>query len=244
MGYRLAFLFLFSEWTNQALKTWFAAPRPHDVDPKLYAPIKTTGYGIPSGHTQGTVVTWGNLATQLKSALWWTLAIVIPLFVGIGRMYLGDHFPQDVIAGALIGIVLVAGYAWLQPRAATWLNARASFALRLVLAAMVPLALAIIYLGTAAVGLGAMLGFLVGLVLEERYVRFSPRAVWWKQALKLAIGLAIALGLRLGLKPLLGDAAMMTMLRYAVIGLWMALGAPWVFVIAKLAGHESANARE
>jgi membrane-associated phospholipid phosphatase len=116
IGYRLAFLFLVSAWTNAFFKNVFAAPRPHDVDPKLYAPIKTTGYGIPSGHTQGTVVTWGNLATQLKTRAWWTLAILIPLFVGIGRMYLGDHFPQDVLAGAGLGVLLVVGYALVQPR--------------------------------------------------------------------------------------------------------------------------------
>ncbi len=236
VGYRLAFLFLFSAWVNAFLKNVFAAPRPHDVDPKLYAPIKTTGYGIPSGHTQGTLVTWGNLATQLRRPLWWALAIVIPLGVGIGRMYLGDHFPQDVIAGALIGIVLVAGYAAFEPGVAAWLNARASLALKLVLATLVPLALAIVFLDTAAVPLGALLGFGIGLVLEEKYVRFEPRGAWWKQVLKFAIGIAIALGLRLGLKPLLGDVAAMNFVRYAIIGAWMSLGAPWVFVQSKLAG--------
>lgn len=238
IGYRLAFLFLFSEWSNQLLKNVFAAPRPYQVNDKLYAPVKTGGYGIPSGHTQGTVVTWGNLATQLKSSLWWVLAVAIPLCVGIGRMYLGDHFPQDVIAGAIIGIMLVAAYAVLQPRAATWLNARASFTLKLTLAVIVPLALAAIFLSTAAVGLGALLGFAIGLVLEEEYVRFDPRGVWWKQIVKLAIGLAVALGLRLALKPILPAGDVFTFVRYTVIGLWMALGAPWVFVVARLAEKE------
>lgn len=241
VGYRLAFLFLFSAWANAFLKNVFAAPRPYDVDPKLYAPIKTTGYGIPSGHTQGTLVTWGNLATQLKTRLWWTLAVVIPLFVGIGRMYLGDHFPQDVLAGALIGIVLVAVYAVCEPRVSAWLNARASLALQLALAAIVPIALAIVFLGTAAVPLGALFGFGIGLVLEEKYVRFSPRGVWWKQVLKFALGIAIALGLRFALKPLLGDTALMNFARYALIGAWMSLGAPWMFVRARLAGQTAAK---
>jgi len=234
IGYRLAFLFLVSAWTNAFFKNVFAAPRPHDVDPKLYAPIKTTGYGIPSGHTQGTVVTWGNLATQLKTRAWWTLAILIPLFVGIGRMYLGDHFPQDVLAGAGLGVLLVVGYALVQPRLGEWVASQ-SIGLQLGLAVLLPVALAIVYLDTAAVPLGALAGFGIGLVLEEKYVRFSPRGEWWKQIIKLVIGMAIAFGLRIALKAVLGDAALMNLARYAIIGFWLAFGAPWVFVQGKLA---------
>jgi membrane-associated phospholipid phosphatase len=234
LAYRLAFLFLFSSYVNQFFKNLFAAPRPYQVDPKLYAPLKTTGYGIPSGHTQSATVTWGYFATQLKTPLWWTLAIALPLLVGIARMYLGDHFPQDVIAGALIGAILVALFAAFQARAAQWLT-RASFAMRLALAIIVPLVLAALALKDSGAALGALWGFAVGLVLEEEYLRFEPRGEWWKQIAKLVIGLAIALGLRVGIKPLLPEGDVFTLARYAVIGFWLSFGAPWVFVKSKLA---------
>ena len=69
-------------------------------------------------------------------------------------------------------------------------------------------------------------------------MRFEPRGVWWKQVLKLTIGLAIALGLRLAIKPLLPPGNVSDMLRYAVIGLWLGLGAPWAFVLARLARRQ------
>jgi len=58
--------------------------------------------------------------------------------------------------------------------------------------------------------------------------------VWWKQIIKIVIGLAVAIALRFALKPLLPAGDMFTMVRYAVIGFWMGVGAPWMFVIARL----------
>jgi membrane-associated phospholipid phosphatase len=244
LGYRFAFLFLLAEFANEFLKSIFAQPRPHQVSDKLYAPIKTAGYGIPSGHTQRNIVTWGYFATQLGRPLtralawlWWVIAFVIPILVGIARMYLGDHFPQDVIAGWLIGAAIVVIYVALQPRVAAWL-ARASFALKLAIAIIAPLALAAILLvQNISVTMGALLGFGVGAVLEDKYLRFSSRGEWWKQIVKLAIGLGIGLGLRIVLKPILGDALPMNFVRYAIIGWWFAFGAPWVFVKARLAAN-------
>ncbi len=235
VGYRLAGVFLFSSFLNETLKAVFAQPRPYQVDKNLWAPVQQPGYGIPSGHTQNTLTTWGNLATQLRRRGWWALAFAIPLSVGFGRMYLADHFPQDVIAGAILGVALVAGYAVLEPPATRWIIAQ-SLARKLALAVLAPLALALVFFSVkTAVPIGAMLGFFVGAILEERYVRFSPRGAWWQHLLKFALGVAIGLGLRVALKPLLGETPVGDTIRYAIIGVWFALGAPWVFVLARLA---------
>lgn len=234
LGIRLAAVFLFSTYVNQSLKDLFAAPRPHQF-PNIWSPFKTAGYGIPSGHTQGTTVFWGYLGTQLKTRPWWTLAILIPLFVGIGRMYLGDHFPQDVLAGWAIGIVLVAAYAIFQPRVGEWI-AKQSLALQLVLAIVIPLALlALHFTADTAKSVGVLLGFYAALVIEQKYVRFATRAVVWKQIAKFVLGLAVLLALRFGLKALFPEHALFDLLRYALMGAWVALGAPWVFVKTKLA---------
>ncbi len=234
IGMRLGFLFLFSMYLNQVLKDFFAAPRPYQVDSKLYSPVKQSGYGIPSGHAQGTTTVWGYIATQLGS-FWWGIAIAIPLLVSIGRMYLGDHFPQDVIAGAIIGIILVAAYAILEPRVTPWLI-RQNRGIKLGLAAGVPLVLAVLHLTTdTATVLGTLLGFYVGLVFEEDWFAFDARNVWWKQIVKFALAIVIVLGLRFGLKAVFPATAVFDMLRYTIIGLWVGLGAPWLFVSIGLA---------
>lgn len=234
LGIRLGAVLLFSMYLNQSLKDLFAAPRPHQF-PNVWSPFKTAGYGIPSGHTQGTTVFWGYLGTQLKTRLWWTLAIALPLFVGIGRMYLGDHFPQDVLAGWAIGIALVAVYAIFQPRVGEWI-AKQALTTQLALAIVIPLALlALHFTADTAKSVGVLLGFYVALVIENKYVRFATRAVLWKQIVKFALGLAVLLALRFGLKAIFPEQALFDLLRYALMGAWVGVGAPWVFVKARLA---------
>lgn len=235
LGIRIGGVLVLSKYLNLFLKDVFMQPRPYQVDSKLYAPFKTEGYGIPSGHAQDTTAIWGYLATQLKKRAWWVLAIFLAIYVGIGRMYVGDHFPQDVIAGWAIGIVLVAVYAWLQPRAGQWMSQQ-SLTMQIVLAIIVPLVLAALHLtnDTAKVT-GIMLGFFAGLPIEEKYVRFEVRGEVWKQIAKLVLGVAVLLGLRFGLKAIFPEQVIFDLIRYAVMGLWASVGAPWVFVKSKLA---------
>lgn len=241
LGMRLGAVLLFSTYVNQSLKDFFAAPRPYQVDSKLYAPFKTMGYGIPSGHSQGTATFWGYLATQLKTRAWWVLAIALPFFVGIGRMYLGDHFPQDVLLGWTVGIVIVAVYAMFQPRVGAWLG-KQSLRTQIALAIILPLALlALHFTSDTAKSVGVLIGFYAGLPIEERWIRFDARAVWWKQIAKFALGLAILLALRFGLKAIFPEQTLFDFIRYAAMGLWVSLGAPWVFVAARLAHRTSAD---
>ncbi len=238
LGIRLSFLFLVAMYLNQCLKDFFAAPRPYQVDSQLYAPIKQPGYGIPSAHAQSTTTVWGYIATQLRRPFWWGLAIAIPVLVSIGRLYLGDHFPQDVLAGAVLGIVGLAAYILLEPRITAWLKQQ-TLGIKLALAFIIPVIFAVLHLtdDTGTI-IGTLLGFYVGLVLEEEWIRFNAHTVWWNQVLKFLVGMAIILGLRFGLKAIFPVAAIFDLLRYTIIGVWIGLGAPWLFVTVQWAKRE------
>lgn len=78
--------------------------------------VEETGYSFPSGHTMSVITFYGMLAYLLwinfpnNKGLRWTIAIVTPvivLLVGFSRIYLGVHFPTDVVGG------LAVGGAWL-----------------------------------------------------------------------------------------------------------------------------------
>lgn len=235
IGYRLAVLYLLSAYVNLTLKSIFATPRPYQVDPTLYAPLQTPGYGIPSGHTQSAVVTWGLFATHFRTRFWWALAVVLSIVIGLSRMYLGDHFPQDVIAGALVGALLLAIYIAVEPHVEKWFVTRTPLRFRLALAIIVPLVLAGVYLKDSAVALGTFWGAWIGLTLEGEWVRFDYRASLVKQVLKLALGIAIALGIRFGLKAVFPEGDVSDFIRYGVIGFWVTFGAPWLFVRTRLA---------
>lgn len=240
-GYRFGLLVGFSTYLNLALKDFFATARPYQVAPNLYVPAKESTYGMPSFHAQQTTLSWGYLATQFKVRWLWALALVIPLLVSIGRMYVGVHFPQDVIAGAAIGLVLFVAYAAYEPRVGEWFKTRTSLVMKLAVAILVPLALVGIHstLDTAT-NLGTLMGFSTGLVLEEEFVRFDTRGEFWKRVARLVIGGAVLLGLQQGLKILMPEAALTNFVRYSTVGLWLGVGAPWAFVKAGLAGQERA----
>jgi membrane-associated phospholipid phosphatase len=59
---------------------------------------------FPSGHTAAAFVVWSLFAFQLKEVKYQILCLIIAILVGISRVYLTQHFPQDVLLGSFIGI--------------------------------------------------------------------------------------------------------------------------------------------
>lgn len=98
---------------NLILKQIFAAPRP-DLLPHL--DIVHT-YSFPSGHAAGNMMFFGALAMLIaRPAGYWAAAAIIAL-IGISRVWLGVHWPSDVMAG------WIEGLGWLA-FCAIWLPAR------------------------------------------------------------------------------------------------------------------------
>ena len=104
---KLFFIASTSIGVNFVIKNFVKLPRPF-ADGKITCvrPETATGYSFPSGHTQIASTCTSALAFVFKKK--WTVifAIIATLLVGFSRIYLGAHFPTDVIVGAILGIVL------------------------------------------------------------------------------------------------------------------------------------------
>jgi undecaprenyl-diphosphatase len=89
------------------LKPAIARPRPIAVrafDPPRELPPLPRSLSFPSGHTAsafGSAVAIGRMWPQGR-VLWWTLAVLM----GYSRIYVGHHYPLDVVGGAIVGALV------------------------------------------------------------------------------------------------------------------------------------------
>lgn len=122
LGTRLAALLIISTGLNAIAKLAFHAPRPYWVDNRIQALSFETTYGIPSAHAQNSISIWGYLALKRRSLT--TTALVIPLIllISISRVYLGMHFLTDVLAGWIIGVIILLATVRWQSQIIDWLN--------------------------------------------------------------------------------------------------------------------------
>jgi membrane-associated phospholipid phosphatase len=251
-GRRLIVVFLMSAWANLTLKEWWQRPRPFQVSDRVQALVEETTFGLPSGDVQNATVVWGMLAARFKRNWLTALAVVYVAVVALARMILGVHFPQDVLVGALLGLAFVGVTSWLEPRLAGWLG-RQSVLAQIGWVVVITAALGVLHpilveahneaaLEFATVAIGAFLGIGVGLALETRYVRFEAGGDLWKRVVRYVLGVAVVFGLRVGLGAAfegLEPAAVLRVVHYAIIGLWLGCGAPWLFVLSGLAERQT-----
>ena len=72
---------------------------------------------FPSGHTMSAFALYAFLAFCLPKKKWLAaLLFLIALLVGISRIYLVQHFLQDVYLGAILGVLIGMGWYWIQSR--------------------------------------------------------------------------------------------------------------------------------
>jgi undecaprenyl-diphosphatase len=109
---------------SHVTKGFFDRPRPDLVSHEAY--VHTASF--PSGHSMMAAVTYLTLAVMLAratrprrlKAYYLALAVVLTVAVGVSRVYLGVHWPSDVLAGWMIG----AAWALLLYTVADWLGRR------------------------------------------------------------------------------------------------------------------------
>jgi membrane-associated phospholipid phosphatase len=93
---------------NGVLKLYFHRPRPEVFVWQTHAASSS----FPSGHAMSATVVYGTVAyllSRLQKHLWarvltLTSAVVMILLICLTRLYLGVHYPSDVIAGIVVGL--------------------------------------------------------------------------------------------------------------------------------------------
>lgn len=105
-----------ADFLNGAVKEFYARVRPDQIDHL----IEQGEFAFPSGHAMGSMIVYGGilflilryLASARRRLGWekWVLGFLfglLILLIGLSRIYLGVHYPSDVIGGFSLG------FAWL-----------------------------------------------------------------------------------------------------------------------------------
>ena len=208
-GYYLLSVGFIGTLSNQFMKLWFRVPRPWVIDPNFtileQAREAAAGYSFPSGHTQSAVGTFGVLAAVTKKRWIRISAVVIAVLVSFSRMYIGVHTPLDVLVAATIAVGLII---LLKPVVFNDSGKYIPVLLAFMTAAAVGFQCFVSYypfpsdvdthnlqsgIKNAYTLIGSLAGLLVVYVLDVKWIRFTTKAVWWVQFLKIAGGLILVL---------------------------------------------------
>ncbi len=273
VGLRIGIMLLLSNGVNSIFKLTFHSPRPYWIDTRVKAIIAETSFGLPSGHAQNAASLWGLGAALAPWAWAKPVALAIIFLIGLSRLALGVHFTRDVLAGWLIGGLLLWAFLRLEKRVAGWVKRQKLS--RLVLVALfssIGLILAgwLVQILTSGLAVpaewaanallaapeepidptsitgfftlgGTWFGLLAGAaVLYARFGPYNAGGDWGKRALRYLIGV-VGVGIfYFGLGQIFPREAnlvsyLLRYFRYMLVGLWIALGAPWLFVRMGLA---------
>lgn len=270
LGLRVAVILVVNNWLNSLLKIGFTSPRPYWVDDRVAGLAAESSFGLPSNHAETAAAIWGYIAFGVKQA--WIRAVCLALIflIGVSRLVLGVHFLSDVLAGWLIGGVLLLLVWNLEKPIGAWLarlSRSRSLAIGAAAAAFVTLSVLLV---RAAVG-----EFPLPVDWQARALAATGEAIdplnvetgwtigglalglWWgadwlsrrggmradgsllQRALRYPLGLIGIMILYFGLKMIFPDQGdllsySLRFVRYALLGAWVAAGAPWLFRKANL----------
>lgn len=187
-GFRLGAAIIFAGALNTAIKEVLQVPRPFVRNPSVFI-IEESGFSTPSGHSQGSATFYPLFARYVMGkkscgadgscrnkkcspclVFKLLVAVFLPLLIGFSRIYLGVHYPSDVLLGLSLGFLTSVGLIlfW-NPVAALVSSWRPS--LQVLLAAVVVFALNH-FSGSHTSLNGALFGFFVGRIMWTRSGRF------------------------------------------------------------------------
>ncbi|MBT9175297.1 MAG: putative undecaprenyl-diphosphatase YbjG [candidate division WS2 bacterium] len=227
-GRGLAYILLISTYINLFLKDLIALPRPDNPDIAILR--SETTYSFPSAHSQVALTTYGFLGLRVNKWPVWLVFIPLILLIGLSRIYIGVHYPQDLLGGWLIGLFILIIWEGIQHR-------RNNFPplLVFILAIFLPLFLLLLFHTRESVKTMALLmGVSLGFQLEEALVNLEVGGLLLQKIIRVIVALPIVASVGYGLKIILPDLLIFVFIRYLVLGLTLSFFVPGLLSRFKL----------
>lgn len=223
---------------NMQLKEWFNQCRPL-LETRLQSPHDLS---FPSGHAQLAILLWGWLAYQVKKLPFTIFSAFMIVGISLSRNYLGVHYAHDVMAGLIVGGILLSIFIFAFRRWPNMLNQSSPYyqvvwGLSLVL---LPWILILRQSSPAAIELSVVIASaLFALQWDARTIQFQPITQGAKATIAILIGslgliLLQTLGTTLLMNLLNVDKRIIHSILYLMIVLWIFYFAPFCFIKLKL----------
>ena len=221
LGQRLGMFVLFGFYLNFHLKGLVGTERPFVLEPSVARTPEaalSSGPGFPSGHAQLSLTFWGYAAWWLKRPWVWLLAALIVTLISLSRLYLGMHFPVDVVGGLVIGAVYTATAALAEP---LWASLkRIPVPLRAAIGFFLPLVLLLV-LPPPGLEASLLMGALAAFGSAPLLAPYTPPKNVWARLLVALCGIVLAFAALSASSLLLSEAVKRSALggffRYAFI---------------------------
>lgn len=225
-GVRFFYLLSFSSLVNFLLKMIFMTPRPFILDPSV-ALIAVPDPGFPSGGAQTAALLGGLLIWEWRKSFWgWFIGLNFFFWLSLSRLYLGVHFPMDLLGGWLVGILLLRAFYKFDPLIEKW-GKKQSWTFIFVTLTIVSLLLPLLFpFGRTLVFAGASEGVILALFLSSRFhLLVDPQSL--KEGIfRSLFGIVGIFLLVFLLHPQFHGISRMIFLESMVFGLWMGFLAP------------------
>lgn len=225
-GQRLLFALTGNIALNTGVKEFFKSPRPIGVQGVESMRTSTaTGYSFPSGHTQIGTTFWVSIMSIIKKNYMYIIGTIIFISIGLSRLYLGVHWPMDVLFGWIFGIgfTLICNYILVKIEKN---NKYTYFGFIII-----PMFFWIFIVNSVEYVkmFGLITGFIAGYIIEREYVEFDVNVCIKSKVCRYIFGL-LSLGLvYLALKFIMPENYIGGYLRYALLMIYAIAGAPMVF---------------
>lgn len=229
-GIRAMYVIMFSVYIAIIAKNLFSMQRP----PANLHKVNEEGFGFPSGHAQVSSGIWSYLGLRSKRKGIIIIGAVMISLISLSRVYLGVHYPGDVIGGIIFGLVIAYFFFRGERGMLRIFNAQRRF-MKYLIVIFLPMVLVLIAsfqtsLFKEQIELGFVMGSVgAGYLLEEEKISFQD-AKNRKQAARRAFIGVLFLGfiyLISGILLLIDPVFMF--FKYGALGFTMVFIVPWIF---------------
>ncbi|MGL4796680.1 MAG: phosphatase PAP2 family protein, partial [Paraclostridium sp.] len=225
-GQKLMFALTTNIAVNTGVKEFFKAPRPIGTPGIESMRTETaTGYSFPSGHTQTGTTFWVSIMSIIKNKYIYIVGTILFLGIGLSRLYLGVHWPIDVLFGWIFGIIFTILCNLILDKIEVKNNYKYFLYLFIPMTIWIFIVNSVEYIKM----FGLFTGFIVGYIIEKEYVKFNINVSIKSKIFRYIFGLVTLALIYLILKIAMPDNVFGAYIRYFGLMVYAIAIAPFIF---------------